>query len=264
MSKLILPPGYRQRERGFIINPFVLAQTGDPYWSNVKLLLHFEGTGSTLTDSSGTMPSGNWFPQGSVTQSTAQFKFGAKSFLFNGTTDYDYGLSDAAHDVQTATDFTIECWVRPTLDGNSATQYGLFTRRFGTANYGQYNCYLKGDGKVEIVSSFNGSSWGVLLTASAAGSVASGSWTHLAYVREGTRFSIYAGASGTGSRIDTTVTAGGNLMSDPSQYLTLGRGGATSGPYYNGYMDEFRITKGTARYTGTTYTVPTAQFPNNA
>jgi hypothetical protein len=30
----------------------------------------------------------------------------------------------------------------------------------------------------------------------------------------------------------------------------------------NGYIDEMRITKGVARYTGATLTVPTNQFPD--
>ena len=42
--------------------------------------------------------------------------------------------------------------------------------------------------------------------------------------------------------------------------LYVGVQGSTSNNYFNGYMDDIRITKGVARYT-TTFTPPTQSLP---
>lgn len=44
--------------------------------------------------------------------------------------------------------------------------------------------------------------------------------------------------------------------------MRLGSDGGGSTRYFNGYMDDFRVTQGVARYTAA-FTPPTAAFPTN-
>jgi hypothetical protein len=63
-----------------------------------------------------------------------------------------------------------------------------------------------------------------------------------------------------GTRI-ATATSSVNFAAGNA--LTIASDQTFSGRYFNGFIDDIRITKGSARgYTGTTITVPTAAFPD--
>jgi hypothetical protein len=81
-------------------------------------------------------------------------------------------------------------------------------------------------------------------------------WVHFAMVRSGSasnNTSIFLG----GSRV-TQVTDTTNYSIVPTLYVGNDN---TSSYSWNGYIDDFRITKGYARYSGSTYTPPAAAFP---
>lgn len=69
-----------------------------------------------------------------------------------------------------------------------------------------------------------------------------------------------------GSRVATSTAIGVNAINNSSMQMTIGVVMRDASPdpvnyFYTGYLDDIRITNA-ARYTGTTYTVPTAEFPN--
>ena len=72
-------------------------------------------------------------------------------------------------------------------------------------------------------------------------------WYHVAYVRSGTSFNLYVNGI-----LESTVT---NSDSFNFSGWTIGRGYYDN--QFNGYIDDFRITKGVARYTAP-FTPPTA------
>ena len=79
-------------------------------------------------------------------------------------------------------------------------------------------------------------------------------WAHIAVTRQSGTLRMYVNGVMTGS---TTLTT--NLTGDSSQPTAIGhRWTDTSEYFYNGYLSDLRIVKGTALYTGSTYTVPTA------
>ena len=77
-------------------------------------------------------------------------------------------------------------------------------------------------------------------------------------MRSGGTTTLYINGTSVG-----TSGAMGNLT-DQSTVIGGGRYSATSAvtAYYTGYIDDLRITKGYARYTGT-FTPPTAQLPGS-
>jgi len=86
---------------------------------------------------------------------------------------------------------------------------------------------------------------------------ATGTWHHVAVVRDGTSMVLYVNGTNVGS---ATISS--------SRSLNLGLGGAvwvgnngSSSTAYKGYIDDLRITKGVARYTAN-FTPPEAKLPN--
>jgi hypothetical protein len=74
-------------------------------------------------------------------------------------------------------------------------------------------------------------------------------WFHLAINRSGNTVAVYMD----GTR-DNTATVTGQSIYSPSgsTYVVVGAA--------NAWIDEFRYTVGSSRYTGTTYTIPTGPF----
>jgi hypothetical protein len=80
-------------------------------------------------------------------------------------------------------------------------------------------------------------------------------WTHLAISRQSGTLRLF---------INGTLVASGSAASYATATLPLLVGAAnsyTTTYYFDGYLDDIRITNGVARYTAT-FTPPTAAFPN--
>lgn len=145
--------------------------------------------------------------------------------------------------------FTIEAWIRPTLLSGLTTDFYVITGKRATASaYTPFGITVRGDGQLIFVSSADGSTWGVNLT-SAAGAVTANQWHHVAASRSGNDWSLYIN----GTRVATAVVVQTPMVNtDPVHIGTIPNG--TFG--FVGFIDEIRITKGVARYTGASHTVP--------
>ena len=227
-----------------------VAVTPDASFSNVSLLLHGDGTGSTIVDSSATPKTVTAY--GSATQSAAQSQWGGKSFAFDGTTNcYLQSAANAAFDFGSS-DMTIEFWFRST---QSTAFAALMTREWGSTPYtGGWTIMMNGATGGLTIYWADASTSNVFMSSSAT-THRDGQWHHFAWTRSGTTHSMYLD----GTRI-TTTTSSTNFGT--GKQLTIGSDQTFSGRYFNGFIDDIRITKGTARYTGTTITVPTAAFPD--
>jgi hypothetical protein len=209
---------------------------GDPDFSSVSLLLHMDGTNgsTTFTDVSANAFAVTAFGNAQVT--TTDPKFGTGALTLDGTGDYLTVAADAAFQFGTG-DFTVECWVYVNSVGNT----GLFT--FG------------GSGSGLQVNLFSGQ-WN-LGTAGAGGSalasITTGAWQHLAVTRSGSSLRMFIDGTQIGSTLTDTTNLTDNALKIGYYYT----------PDYamNGRVDEFRVTKGVARYTAN-FTAPTAPFPD--
>lgn len=226
--------GARSRQRGFLLNPyrFSAAPTGDPYWANVSALLHMDGTpgSATATDETGK----TWTTTGTaiITNTTAQF---GQSAVFDGTGGAITGPSSSDFSFGTG-DFTIECWGNFT---SIAANRALFS-------YGSnQTVYLATNGTLYF---FDGS--GNILTGP---TITLGAWDHYALVRNSGLLGLYFQGVNVSNGTYTTNVVSTNMI--------VGNNSPANTPM-QGYVDEFRVTKGVARYMSN-FTPPTSPFPNS-
>ena len=179
---------------------------------------------------------------GNAAISATQSKFGGKSIALDGTGDYlsvatntDFGFGTG--------DFTIEGWFYKTT---ATTQWFIDTRSTTT----QTSVAIQSNGGGSLRLFVNGV---FVLTSSSAHT--NNAWNHLAVSRASgvTRFFIN-GVVSTTTYTDTTDYGSTKPLVLGAQF-----NGTTA---FNGYIDEFRVTKGLARYT-TTFTAPAAAFVND-
>lgn len=220
----------------------------DPYFSNVSLLLHMNGSNgsTTFTDSSASPKTPIVY---AATISTAQSKFGGASGEFSNasaarleyesSTDFGFGTGD----------FTIEMWTRANnATVGSVVGVGLYTNGI------LFRLSRPGDG---VYFGGTGYNWNPNDNL-----VPYGEWAHVALVRQGTTARIYVNGASVWSQNIGTV----DLGSSRALYVAAAGHDLAAGSEegYDGFMDEFRATKGVCRYpSGTTFTPDATAFPNS-
>src|SRR3990167_563090 len=154
---------------------------------------------------------------------TAQFKFGAASGLFDGTGD---ALTVPDNDDWTFGDFTVELWFRraTTSDG------GLFGQMTGNPGP-RYTMYQEAG----VLKLYYHDGTATRIAIAGATAIANTTWYSAAFVRSGDDFTIYLD----GTREATANYAAGTL--NFTGVFTIGDD-ATSGFYFNGHIDEIRVT----------------------
>lgn len=213
--------------------------------SYTKLLIHANGTGQTFVDSSAS--NHTITANGDVTQSVTQSKFGGKSAYFDGTGDY-LSMADNADFNVGAGNFTIDAWFYvPTVNSNKAIFASQTDLYMGL-------CFLTTD-KMRYFASSTGTSWDLLNgdTGSGIGTIAitANVWHHVAYVRNGDNWLGFIDGVQ-----DINVTVAGTVITK-NEAKNVGRWG--DGFLFTGYIDEFRFSKGIARWTAN-FTPPTAPY----
>jgi hypothetical protein len=225
--------------------------TTDVLYPSTTSLLHFDGAnGSTaMTDQKGIV----WTASGAAALSTTQNKFGGASLLPGplgaaGVGSYVQSAANAAFTFGTG-DFTVEYWLyQDPATFSGTTRIHLDQRPLAN---GAYLTLLQigGSGVMNVlVNSAN-------KITTAAGTLVASTWQHIAYTRTGGVGRLFVNGVQKGSWADTTDYVG-----------TVNRLGQTSASNavdnrLSGYIDELRITKGSARYTAD-FTPPMAPFPN--
>lgn len=209
-------------------------------------LLHNNGANgsTTFTDESGKV----WTAYGNAQISTAQYKFGGASAYFDGSGDYL--TTPATTDFQFGSnDFTIDFWLLYLTAGNNKQIFQMG----GVCNYYLPDIMIQEISTTQIkVSCYVGSSLVVSITSA---SFTASQWHHFAFIRSGNNFYLAVdGALGSAS------TYSGALDYDSSQPVMIGyQTGQSSAFYYDGYIDEFRVSKGIARWTSN-FTPPTSEY----
>lgn len=233
----------------------------DPNFADVVLLLHMDGAngGTSFPDSSNSAHTVT--AVGNANTNTSVKKFGTASLQEDGSGDYlsipDSSDFDIGFPVGYSNEpFTVEFFAN--LDSTGGTQM-FFGKGGGTAGWNsttgfQYIFFIQSS---ILYFQFwqSGFSPNTISASIASLGLTTNTWYHFAISYDGTTTEAYFN----GSRFGTS-TANYNAPSSATDFRVAG---ATPSYSMDGYIDEFRITKGSSRYTGTTLTVPTAAFPNS-
>lgn len=221
--------------------------------SGASLLMHGDGSdGSTVfTDEAGNTVT----PQGNAHISTAQSKFGGASMCFDG--DSDYLSLDASLLSGYAGNITIElCFKLSAIPSGNAYNTAFYVLSYGPNNANPGCDFYIGSSQIRF-SHYN------YLAA-----VLSGEWTpdtsewhHLAVVRYADEWLMYLDGVLISRATDSTAFMAheGTIQIGACEAQS---GGVNTG-WFNGYIDELRITKGFAWYTGGC-TPPTEAFEQAA
>jgi hypothetical protein len=214
-------------------------------------LLHMNGTdtSTTFTDATGK----SWTASGNAQIDTAQSKFGGASGLFDGTGDYISTADSSAwqlDDGSNSNSWTIDFWVRFNGDPSAGAQ-GLVQQYADNDNW--WSVFFSADVLYFQIRSAASS----LLIVQNTWNPATATWYHVAIVKNGT--------SGYRMFIDGTQIGTTQIDSDPipniAGGLQIARHINLSGTnfYLNGWLDEFRISKGIARWKEN-FTPPTVSL----
>ena len=187
----------------------------------------------------------------SINQSTKKTDTGSVSFNGNGgylyypsyTTIFNFGSNN----------WTVEAWVNlnamPTSDAwPSSWSSHMVVIGIGSYNGADgFNCMI---GQTKLMCHNNDTQY-----AGTAHGMVINTWYHLAYVRSGNTIYFYVNGVAKGS-----VAFSGSIGTGANTYIGAETG---QGAWFNGYIDDLRVTPGVVRYTSA-FSVPTLSFPTIA
>jgi hypothetical protein len=212
----------------------------DPFASFVNLLLRMEGSNGSTTFADSTTANRVITTNGSAQISTAEKRFGDSSALFNGTNSFLSTNIPAFF----SNDFTIEGWIYPLVDPVVATP--IFAS--GTSDIqGNFIVYIENN-RLKFYASNQ-----VVFNGGISPLIFNNQWTYIAVVKEFSLYNFYVNNAFIGSvngifnHLNSTFKVGD------------GYGGIR---FFNGYIDEVRVTRAVARYSISNNTFPTLiRFP---
>lgn len=227
----------------------------DPSFSNVILLMGFDGSdgSTTMTDESPTPAT--YTAIGAAQIDTGQSKFGGSSLQVTNVGDYVTTPYNSEFDLGSS-DFCIEMFVR--FNVTSGTHV-FFCRWDGFNPINKAYNIQYGGGNLNWIYYTTG---GTFRLVQKAWTPSTGTWYHIAVTRSGNNFRLFVD----GTQLGTTDTFADTIMNGTASAeppILIGRqvdNGTAA--YFNGWMDELRVTKGVARYTSN-FTAPTAKFPRS-
>lgn len=235
------------------IESAVIPDTYDLYFGSVSLLLKADGANNSTTFTDRGPNNLTISRLGNTKISTTQSKYGGSSAYFDGSGDYLTVAANNAFEFGTG-DFTVESWVYLT---NSNTTYQTVASiawggptgpkalqiRYGDSGFGH---------KLQVtVQSTPGA---VVWSTSATQTTHRNTWVHIAFTRRNGACRLFV--NGVLQNINnginpstypfTSFTDASNITGNIGLAIGANRIGTSA---LFGYLDDFRITKGFARYT---------------
>jgi hypothetical protein len=205
--------------------------------SYTKLMLHMNGTDGSTTFTDSSLSPHTMTAYGNAQISTSQYKFGgASGRCYNGVS---YLTTPSNSDFAYDADFTVDFWC---YIPNQPEDYYIImaNQTSGGLSIGVHSSYGFFMGRSLIDIQLHGTS-----------PISTGAWHHCAVVRSGTTVKIFT---------DGTQTASGTITTSYNQgILVIGVDGNLIDFPYVGWLDEFRISKGIARWTSN-FTPPTEEY----
>ena len=219
----------------------------DPYFYNTSLLLNMD---NDFSDSS--IYGNEIVPYGNVSHNTTESKYGGGSAYFNGNGNILAIMQGGEHFNFGTDNFTIEFWHKPTSNNtrqwffHADADYWIGIDKDVTGRYGMW-------------ASSTGTSWDIVESNSEQGKTTNSAllnqWNHIAFVRSGNSFMIFLNGN-----LEKTVGGNGAIFDRSNEVKRIGEHSTPSFLPIEGYIDDFRVTKGVARYTAN-FTPPAEPHP---
>jgi hypothetical protein len=176
--------------------------------------------------------------------STSVVKYGTGSLKFDGSGDCLFVPSTP--NLTLGGNFTIEFWLNLPSVASNQMIFGL-----GDFGFSDNNFYFRYEPATPRFAIY----WGATNNITISPGLSANTWAHIAMVRSSGVVYLYVDGVSQGSFANTRV--------NDQSFMRIGSSTNDGGPYQylNGYIDDFRVTNGYARYT-TNFTPPTAAFFN--
>ena len=215
-----------------------------------KILLHMEGSngGTTFTDENAGGSAHTWTPTSATTSST-QAKFGTTA-LSTGAAAGFITAPDSTDFTLGSGDFTIDCWFY--RSGGDGTNRFLAGQADSAATSSTRTCdfYLSSGNVVTTIV------WVGATPTSIAGTTTftAVGWNHAAAVRVGNTLKLFVNGVQEGGDVAFSGT-----INDSTNKYGVGALGEYTLFNWNGFIDEFRLSVGVARWTAN-FTPPTIPY----
>jgi hypothetical protein len=210
------------------------------------LMMHFNGDDASTTFDDSCSANHTMTAVNDAQMDTAQSVFGGASGYFSGTDDYVQADDSADWDA-TGGDYTVDFWVR--VDAWVGTFSALVGQCLGSDSW---FIYVYNNGKIAV------GVYGATEIGSATGIISLDTWYHIAVTRihSTSTTNIYVNGYCRATGTSAVWNASANV-------LRIGATGTAN--ELNGWIDELRMIKGTAVWTGSTvgtkyFDTPTAEY----
>jgi hypothetical protein len=234
----------------------VVPPTVDPLWSSVLLALTGDGSNGSTSITDISTYARTVTLSGNTQVNTSKKIAGTGSIYLDGVGDYLTIPTNSSLYFGTS-DFTIELWFNQTsrvagfpnypslfstssVIGWAAGSIDLFVQAAGGGSGFNFYSYNINPGSGSVVASTT--------------NIVNNVWYHVAVSRSGSTFRMFVNG------VQESTFTSSTSIDSAGQPWTIGVRQTSNGDYINGYIDNFRVTKGTARYTAN-FTPPTYQLP---
>lgn len=209
------------------------AKIGDPYYNDVSLLLHMDGSNGSTTFIDSSKKNLVVTPNGNVQLNTSIKRLGSASAYFDGTGDF-LTLDGSEGFSFGSGDFTVEMWFRlntltadvTLYDSRPASTNGAYVT-ISVGYRGDINYYTQSGTRIE-------GSAGITIN----------QWYHVALSRVSSQTKLFVN----GIQIGATYADTNSYANGGSRPIIGALGFTTTSNNLNGYIDELRVTKGVGRY----------------
>lgn len=187
---------------------------------------------------------------------TSVVKYGTGSIEFDGNSDYLLGSENPADVLAVKDAFTAECWFYQTATaGTGSGIHALISHWNNNTGNKAFVMGMSGTSMVLYVSN-DGSTNNI--SGATGGTVSNNTWNHAALTWDGTNYRVFLNGTAVITQANSSAPYASNEVIQIGASKSGGSGSISM--YYQGYMDDIRITNGIARYTSS-FTPPTAALP---
>jgi hypothetical protein len=179
---------------------------------------------------------------------TGTYQWAPTSMYFDGNTQLTVTNADTVLQIGTA-DFTVEMWIRPEARPVSTTTMMILDFRPTSSGAAYLAIYTLASGLIYYTV-------GTVNKIISTTAISLSAWTHIAVVRSSGTTTLYLNGVQEGTPFADTTS----YLSTANRPVIGGGGYRAADPKFIGFMQDLRITIGVARYTGTSFTLPTYAF----